>query len=54
MKNYLRKKDKLADTPGMSYKGEESYGTSIGGCCSCFASIFVLIYFNIIIIDFSM
>ena len=25
MKNYLRKKDKLADAPGMSYKGEESY-----------------------------
>ena len=54
MKNYLRKKDKLADAPGMSYKGEETYGTSIGGCCSLFATIFVSIYFTVIIFDFSM
>ena len=52
MKNYLRKQDKLADAPGMTYKGEETYGTSIGGCCSLFASIFVAIYFIVILTNF--
>ena len=52
MKNYFRKQDKLADTPSMSYKGEETYGTSLGGCCSFFATIFVSIYFFVIIASF--
>ena len=42
----------MADTPGMSYKGEETYGTSLGGCCSFFATIFVSIYFFVIIASF--
>ena len=52
MKNFLRKRDKLADAPGMSYKGEETYGTSIGGCCSLLATILVTIYFVIILTNF--
>ena len=52
MKNYFRKQDKLADTPNMSYKGEETYGTSLGGCCSFFATIFTSIYFIVIIASF--
>ena len=52
MKNYLRKQDKLADAPGMSYKGEETYGTSIGGCCSLFATTFVAVYFISILTNF--
>ena len=53
MKNYLRKQDKLADTPGMTYKGEETYGTTIGGCCSSCASIFITCYIFIIMTNFS-
>ena len=52
MKNYLRKQDKLADAPGMSFKGEETYGTSIGGCCSLFGTILVVIYFVTILTNF--
>ena len=52
MKNYLRKQDKLADTPGMSYKGEETYGTSLGGCCSFSATIFTSLYFLVIMAGF--
>ena len=44
MRNYLREQDSLGAVPQMSYKGNETYGTSIGGCCSCFCSIFILIY----------
>ena len=36
----------------MSYKGEETYGTSIGGCCSFIASIFVSMYFIVILTNF--
>ena len=44
MRNYLRGKDALGATPNMTYKSEESFGTSLGGCCSCFVTIFVAFY----------
>ena len=38
----------------MSYKGEERYGTSIGGCCSSCASIFIAIYMFVIMMDYNL
>ena len=38
----------------MTYKGEESYGTSIGGCCSSCASIFIFLYISIIMTDYNL
>ena len=52
MKNYFRRRDQLADAPGMTYKGEETYGTTIGGCCSLCASIFIFFYVSLILINF--
>ena len=38
----------------MTYKGEETYGTSIGGCCSSVASIFIGIYIMVIMTDYNL
>ena len=52
MKNYFRRKDAMGFTPQMSYRGEDSYGTTIGGCCSCCARLFILVYVSVILIGF--
>ena len=54
MKNYLRKRDQLADAPGLTYKGEETYGTTLGGFCSLCASVFVFFYLFIVLMNFFM
>ena len=44
MKQFFRDQDGMGATPQMSYKKKDRYGTVLGGCCSCCASVFVLVY----------
>ena len=44
MRNFLREQDGLGAVPQMSYKGNEMYGTSLGGCFSCCCTYFIMIY----------
>ena len=55
MKSLIRKRDReheevvenrdgLGQTPQMTYKKEETYGTTLGGCVSCCASILIFGY----------
>ena len=34
----------------MSYKGHERYGTTLGGCLSCFVFYFIFIYLILILL----
>ena len=50
MKKYLRRNDRLGYRPQMTYKKEDQYGTSIGGCMTCCASMCILAYVTLILL----
>ena len=50
MKKYLRKNDRLGFRPQMTYKKDDQYGTSIGGCMTCCATLCILAYITMILL----
>ncbi len=52
MKQFFRERDGLGYKPQMTYKRKEKFGTTIGGCFSCCAQLFVLTYVGTIIAAF--
>ena len=48
MKKYLRRNDRLGYRPQMTYKKDDQYGTSIGGCMTCCATLCILTYVALI------
>ena len=49
MKKYLRNNDGMGYRPQMTYKKKDKYGTSIGGCVTCCASLCIIAYISLII-----
>ena len=54
MKQYFRDRDGLGATPQMTYKKNETYGTTLGGCCSVCCRFFILFYVSLVIVGFFM
>ena len=52
MKRFLRNRDALGAAPQMNYRGEETYGTLLGGTCTLCANLVVLSYLFLILSGF--
>ena len=52
MLKYLRERDELGHTPQMTYKGNESYGTALGGLCSFTARLLTSVFVFVTIFAF--
>ena len=52
MKKFLRDQDVLGATPMMTYKKNVMFGTSIGGCCSLLANLFIGLYVLVQLVGF--
>lgn len=52
MKNFFRDRDALGAIPQMTYKSSQTYGTALGGFCSCIVTICTLVYVTIIMSAF--
>ena len=52
MKKFLRNQDVLGATPMMTYKKNVMFGTSIGGCCSLLANLFIGLYVLVQLVGF--
>ena len=52
MKQYLRDKDGLGSSPHMTYKKNATFGTSVGGCCTLCANLFIICYLVIVLFGF--
>ena len=50
MKKYLRRNDALGYRPQMTYKKDDQYGTSIGGCMTFCATLCILVYVTMILL----
>ena len=50
MKKYLRRNDRLGYRPQMTYKKDDQYGTSIGGCMTYWATFCILAYITMILL----
>ena len=48
----MRRLDNLGKSPQMTYKKQLEFGTSIGGCCSTLARIFISTYVVCMLIAF--
>ena len=44
MQSFMRRQDNLGKSPQMTYKKNLEFGTSIGGCCSTLARLFICTY----------
>ena len=49
MKQFFRDRDGLGQTPNMTYKQSETYGTTLGGCVSCCATIVIQLYIIVVL-----
>ena len=52
MQKWLRARDGLGATPQMTYKSNETYGTSLGGLFSCTCRYFIGFYVSLVFFGF--